>query len=211
MNLTRTLERLRQLLEREGLAMSEILAIESEMTRLRGEIERIKGDRRWLEHRVAFATLDIGLSRREGAILGPRAKFYPGPRLSTLVLFDPGDSQRVRVGGGVAVHFRPRLSLELDIFEGADGDRRSVVASLGGALYSDFLGRGKRRFLNPYLGLRLGYGYLDGSAFAFAGGVGVELFKSKYALLDTNINVFGFAGDDFDAAAVASATLVFAF
>ncbi len=210
-NSTHTLERLRKLLERPGLAMNDILAIEKEMTRLRGEIERIKGEKRWLEHRVALATLDIGLSRREGAVLRPKAKLYPGPRLSTMILLDAGDREQVRFGGGLVVHTIPRLTLELDIFEATAGEDRSLIATMGGAAYSDFLGRGKRRFLNPYIGLRLGFAYLESARFAFAGGGGVELFKSEHLMVDANINVLGLLGEEFDVAAVASTSIVFAF
>lgn len=210
-NLTLTLSRMQKLLDREGLQMTEILAIENEMNRLRGEIERIKGEKRFLEHRVALATLDITLSRSEGVILGARAKFYPGPKLGMLVLFDAEGRESVRMGGGAVIHTVPRLTLELDIFEGPGDESRAVLATFGGATYSDFLGRGRRSFLNPYLGLRVGYGYLEGSAFVFAGGGGVELFKHKYVLLDANANVYVFAREEFDVALVAATSLVFAF
>lgn len=210
-NLTLTLDRLRKLLEREGLEMKEILAIETEMTRLRGEIERIKGEKRFLEHRVALATLNIGLNRRDGAVLRPKAKFYPGPKLSTLILLDPGERERVRLGGGAVIHTVPRVTLELDVFAAPDGEDRAILATLGGSGYSDFLGRGKRRFLNPYLGFRLGYAYLDGSRFAFSGGGGVELFKHEFLLIDANVNVVGLVSDEFDAAVVGSASVVVPF
>lgn len=211
-NLQLTLDRMRKLLQREGLEMKDILAIENEMTRLRGEIERIKGEKRYLEHRVAMATLDISLQRREGVILGrAKAKFYPGARVSAMYLLDAGDRESMRMGGGVVVHTIPRLTLELDIFERVGDEPRAVVATFGGATYSDFLGRGRRSYLNPYLGLRLGYGYLDGSAFVFAGTGGVELFKHKYVLVDATVNVLGFARSSFDVAVTGGLGVVFAF
>jgi hypothetical protein len=207
-----TLARLRKLLERDGLDMKDILAIENEMTRLRGEIERIKGEKRFLEHRVALATLNISVRRREGAVLGAAsAKLYPGPRLSALMLLDPGERERLRLGGGVAIHTLPRLTLELDVFQGPGGESAAVLLTFGGSIYSDFLGRGRRRFLNPFLGTRIGYGYLQGSSFVFGGGGGVELFKHKYVLVDTSMNVLGFAGESFEAAVVGSASVVVAF
>ncbi len=211
-NYERTLARMRTLLDRQGLEMKDVLAIETEMTRLRGEIEKLKGAQRFLQHRVALATLDIHIRRREGVILGAQAKFYPGPRFSALVLFSPGERERMRLGGGVAIHSPiPRLTWELDVFSAPEGESTSVLATFGGAFYSDFLGRGRRRFLNPYLGMRLGYGYLDGSAFVVTGGGGVELFKHKYVLVDANVNAVAFLRDDPDLALVGSATVVFAF
>jgi hypothetical protein len=211
-NLHHTLERMRKLLDREGLAMQDILAIEGQLTRLRGDIERIKGEKRFLEHRVALATLDISLRGPEGVVLGrASAKFYPGPRLSAMMLFDAGDRESMRLGGGLAIHLAQRLTLEIDVFEGPGEESRAVLATFGGAFYSDFLGRGRNRFLNPYLGIRAGVGYLDGTAFVFSGVGGVELFKHKYFMLDTNAQVVSFARSEFDVALVSSVSAVIAF
>lgn len=211
-NLQLTLERLRKLLESEGLKMEDILAIEREMTRLRGEIEQIKGEQRWLQDRVALATIEIQLTSSEGVLMSPKVKVYPGPRFASLILLNKEGRDRVRFGGGATMHIGiPRVSLELDVFEDADGTGKAVLATFGGAFYSDFLGRGRRRFLNPYLGFRLGYGYLEASKFAVAAEAGVELFKHKYLLVDANIRAVGLIGDSSDAALVAGAGFVFAF
>ena len=214
-NLQRTLDRLRALLDRDGLSMQEILSIEQEMTRLRGEIERIKGEQRFLQHRVALATLTIELRQhKEAVILGVEAepKLYPGPRLSVLRLFDADGRTRTRLGGGAAVHIYQRINLELDVFTDPDDTGTAVLATMGGAIYSDFLGRGRRRFFNPYLGLRLGFGYLDRPTFAFGAGGGIELFKHEYVMLDLNVRAMGLAGDGgLDTAVVAGTAVVFAF
>lgn len=214
-----TLERLRKLLDQGGLTMDNVLAIERELTRLRGEIEQLEGSKRYLEDRVQLATLTIYLVREDGAqvLMSPRSKFYPGPRFAMLTLLDPDGRARTRLGGGFAVHVpEPRLSFELDVFEeeaSPDGGRhRATLATFGGAAYSDFLGRGRRRFLNPYLGLRLGYGYLDGNAFVVQGDVGVELFKTKHVLFDLDVRATGFLADDrVDLALVTGAGIVVAF
>jgi hypothetical protein len=219
-NLTTTLERLRKLLDGGGLSMQDILGIEREMTRLRGEIERIKGEKRFLEDRVALATLDIYIGRREGAaVMNPRTKLYPGPRLAALTLFDPEGRQRTRLGAGFVVHLViPRLTLEVDIFDdveaSADGpaEGHAVIATYGGSMYSDFLGHGQRRFFNPYLGIRLGYAHLGYSAFALQGEAGVELFKHKYVMVDAGVRATLLVGDDdVDAGLVTGASIVFAF
>ena len=214
-NLQRTLDRLRALLDRQGLTMQEILAIEQEMTRLRGEIERIKGEKRFLEHRVALATLTIEIRQREDVVfLGEDAepKLYPGPRLSMLYLLDADGRTAMRLGGGAAVHVYSRLNLELDVFTDPDDTGNAVLATMGGDIYSDFLGRGRRRFLNPYLGLRAGFGYLDRPTFAFGAGAGVELYKHEYVMVDLNVRAMGMAGKGgLDTAVVSGATVVFAF
>lgn len=213
-NLELTLARLRKLLEHEQLATKDILEVEKEMTRVRGEIERIKGERRWLQDRVAFATLDIEISRRKGAILKAQAKFYPGVRASSLILLDPNGRKRVRFGGGAVIHFTPeaRSSLEVDVFPKTGDEKTAVIATLGGAAYSDFLGRGRRCFLNPFLGMRIGYGYLDGSAFVAVAEAGVELYKHKYLMVDASLRATAFIDDDgADVGLVAAGGLVVPF
>lgn len=216
-NLTATAARLQKLLEQPGLAMTDVLAIEKEMTRVRGEIETIKGNQRYLQDRVGLATLDISLSRRDGAVTLARAKFYPGVRATSLFLLDPEGRQRSRVGVGIVLHTVMRsASLEVDVFEsapaapGAD-PKAAVIASFGGAAYSDFLGRGQRRYFNPYLGLRLGYGYLDGSRFVVQAEAGLELFKHKHLVVDANVRGTGFIASETDGAVIAGAGAVVAF
>ncbi len=217
-NLTAALDRLRKLLDAGGLSMQDILGVEREMTRLRGEIERIKGEKRFLEDRVAFATLDVQVSRRDGAVMSPRTKLYPGPRLAALTLFAPDGRKQTRLGGGVALHIVvPRLTLEVDVFDDVEAtadheaEGHAVIATYGGSFYSDHLGRGRRRFLNPYIGFRLGYGYLDHHAFAAQAEVGVELFKHEHVLVDAGVRATGLFGEEVDAGLVSGASVVFAF
>lgn len=212
-NLRRTMARLQELLEREGVTMAEVLAIEKELGRVRGELERLEGEQRWLRDRVAYATVEIRLERRSGAVLRPEATLYPGLRGAMLVLLDPDGADRVRFGSGAVVHLGvPRVSLELDVFAGPEGEDAAVLATFGGAFYSDYFGRGERRFLNPYLGFRLGYGYLGDHGFAAAADAGVELFKSERVLVDANLRAVGIFGDDLaEPALVGGLSAVFAF
>jgi len=218
-NLTLTLERLRKLLDAGGLQMKDILEIEKEMTRLRGEIERIKGEKRFLEDRVALATVSVELRRKNGAVLSPKAKIYPGPRLALLTLFDAGGRKQNRLGGGLVMHIVvPRLTFQLDIFDDVDAtsehahESHAVLATYGAAMYSDFLGRGEREFLNPYIGFRAGYGWLDYHAFVLQGEFGLELYKQTHMLIDASVQATGFLGEDnVDAGLVSAVSAVFAF
>lgn len=58
--------------------ISDILAVEQEIARVRGEIEQIEAERKTLEHRVDFATADLKLSEEYKAQLGS-----PTPSIST--------------------------------------------------------------------------------------------------------------------------------
>ncbi len=216
-NLRTTLDRLTQLMATSGLQVQQILQIETEMTRVRGQIDQLEGDQRYLKDRVALATLDISISRREGAVTIAKAKAYPGLRGAMLTLFDPGQRPRTRFGGGFVLHTVLRsMSLEVDLFqkernEAGDQTSTAVITTLGGAAYSDFLGAGKRRTFNPYLGLRLGYAYVDSSRFALQGEAGVELFKATYVVLDASVRATGMFGSKSDLGVVTALGATVAF
>jgi len=216
-NLRATLDRLTALMSAPDLNVTQILEIEREMTRVRGQIDQLEGDQRFLKDRVGLATLDVSLSRRAGAVTVAKAKAYPGARFAMLSLVDPGTRARTRLGAGLVIHTVLRsMTLEVDVFrkeDSADGTSRSLaaVATLGGATYSDFLGKGQRRTLNPYLGLRLGYGYLDTSRFVVQGRVGVQLVKSTYVVIDASVRATGLIGSDTDLALVSALGAVVAF
>ncbi|HTM22734.1 MAG TPA: DUF4349 domain-containing protein [Kofleriaceae bacterium] len=220
-NLGHTMDRLTKLLDKPGMEMKDVLAIETELTRLRGEIERIKGEQRWLKDRVAYATVEVALSRKAGevpVILGAKAKFFPGARFAALTLLEPDGAKRTRLGGGITIMF-PRANpadpvrggFQFDAFQGPGDESAGFLATLGVATYSDFLGRGSRHFLNPYLGIRLGYAHINGSAFAFSGTAGLELYKHKYFMIDASVDLVGLVSDEFESAVVSGAGAVFAF
>src|SRR4051812_33475610 len=55
--------------------------------------------------------------------------------------------------------------------------------TLGAALYSDYLGGGKRRHFNPYLGFRVGYAHAPSQElFPLGATLGLDLYKSDVVL-----------------------------
>lgn len=214
-NLKVTAERLQALLANPGLTTAEVLEIEREMTRVRGDLERIEGAHRFLDDRIAYATFDIDLSGSGAVVLSPQAHVHPGVRGSMLFLIDaPDDTDQVRFGAGGTLWFRRSYSLELDVFPGTgDGTGRAALVSAGGATYSDFFGAGRRRTLNPFLGGRMGYGYLGGEHhFVATAELGVELFRSQRVLVDVAARVHGLIGKDgLDPAIQATAGIVVPF
>ena len=217
-NLEVTRARLEELLGRPGVGMPEILAIEKELERVRSEEETIKGQMRWLQDEVSYATLQIYLHPKAGSVVfAPEAKFHPGARLSALFLVDPAGRDRWRVGGGAVIHIARFYTIDLDIYPRSQTDTgatdsRALLATMGGAAYSDFLGRGGRRFLNPYLGYRMGYAYLSGThRFAIGAELGVELYKQKYVMLDASVRALALIGKATDVALQGGLELLVAF
>jgi hypothetical protein len=182
-NLHTTLERLEDIAAQGG-KLSDILEIEKELTRVRGEIERLEGNHRVLGDQVALATIDLSIAPVEEA-LAPRAMFQLLPSGAVLALADPRGRRAVRAGAGLALMFSRHGALELQLFPAQSGEGRSALLTLHTAAYSDFFGGGRRRFLNPYLGLFAGGGALDGHG-AFTAGVelGLELYRGPRLLVD---------------------------
>lgn len=197
-----TLHRYEEILT-HATKVEEILRIEQELGRLRAEIEQVKGNLRWLSDRAARATLHVAMREKApeiaAAVAEPEAKFYPGLRLPALVDFGQGGG-RGYVGGGLSVRFSRAVSLDLDILEHPGSSEHApdvILATLGGELYSDRLGGGERRFLNPYLGWRLGYARFDKDNQALLGAtIGLELYKNDWLTVDAEArNYLAFIGD----------------
>jgi hypothetical protein len=170
--------------------VEEILRIEAELARIRGEIEQVKGNLRWLSDRAARATLHLTLRESVPEIarsFDAEPKFFPGLRLPALVDFGKHATQSY-VGGGFSLRFTRAFSLDLDVLKRPDSQARgpdAVLASVGGEIYSDLLGGGERRFLNPYLGWRAGYARFDADNQAMLGAtLGLELYKNRWFGLD---------------------------
>jgi hypothetical protein len=65
------------LLQRTG-KIGDVLAVEQEIARVRGEIEQMEAEQKSLEHRVDFATIDLNLAEEYKAEMGA-----PSPSIST--------------------------------------------------------------------------------------------------------------------------------
>ncbi len=193
-NLKTTLSRYEALLEK-ARDVKDMLAIEAEMTRVRGEIARIEGMRRLTEAHVAHARLHVDLSARGAA--ENAASTHPGLRLASFTSF--GHLAESRLGGGVSLLLGGRFSFDIDVFRARHSTEPSgpdlVAVSAGGEFYSRALGGGRRRFLNPYFGLRAGYVRMDPGNAAIVGvTAGVELVRLRAVLLDAQIMGGGLLG-----------------
>jgi hypothetical protein len=200
-SLEATQRRYQEILTRAA-TVEEILRIEAELGRIRTEIEQVKGNLRWLSDRAARATLHITLRERVPQIVhsdDPKPKFFPGLRLPALVDFGKRDTQSY-FGGGFSLRTTRAFSLDFDVFKRQGSEARgpdAVLASIGGEIYSDLLGGGERRFLNPYLGWRAGYARFDANNQALLGAtLGLELYKNRWFGLDAEVrNHLAFGGD----------------
>lgn len=199
-SLEATLRRYEEILTKAD-KVEEILRIEQELARLRAEIEQVKGNLRWLRDRTARATLHLSLREQAPEVAHSselEPKFFPGLRAPLLLDFGKTQEQAYG-GGGVSLRFMRQLSLDLDLLERFDSEKRgpdALVATLGGEVYSNLLGGGERSYLNPYLGWRAGYARFDQDDQVVLGAtLGVELFKNRWFYLDLEArNYLAFGG-----------------
>jgi len=100
------------------------------------------------------------------------------------------------LGGGLSLRGSRNISLDIEGLRDPSRDKRGIDVfqiMLGGEDYSDFLGGGKRKWLNPYLGLRGGYARFLGYGEAVAGGtIGVELVHTDFMTIDADLRVLGY-------------------
>src|SRR5579864_3591831 len=68
-----TEERFRAILAQRTGKLSDVLEVEEEIARVRGDIERMEGEQKELEHRVSFATVELQLTEEYRAQLNPPA------------------------------------------------------------------------------------------------------------------------------------------
>jgi hypothetical protein len=197
-----TLHRYEEILT-HATKVEEILRIEQELGRLRAEIEQVKGNLRFLSDRAARATLHIALREKTPeiatAVEEPEAKFYPGLRLPALIDFGQQGGYGY-VGGGLSLRFSRGLSFDLDLLEhpGKNGHAPdAILATVGGEVFSERMGGGQRRSLNPYLGWRMGYARFDHDNQAIIGAtIGLELYKNDWFVVDAEArNYLAFLGD----------------
>jgi anti-sigma factor ChrR (cupin superfamily) len=75
-----TEQRLRDILQRRTGKLSDVLEVEQEISRVRGEIEEMESEQKALEHRVDFSGVELQLTEEYKAQLNP-----PAPSVSTRI------------------------------------------------------------------------------------------------------------------------------
>jgi hypothetical protein len=201
-NLEQALTRYEQLLAKAA-TVAEATAIEAQLMRVRTALDRVKSDITWAKDRVKRSTvyLTLSLAPREAELV-PLAKFYPGIRAALLVdvpANSTGIGTKTFGGGGISLQWTRAFDLDLDLLNDLTEARGTSIdfyaLTLGTAFYSDYLGGGKRRALNPYFGFRTGYAHAPHQGLFPLGGVlGLELAKSEYLVFSLEARAYGLIG-----------------
>jgi hypothetical protein len=209
-NLEAALARYRDLLQKATEPL-QVLVVERELERVRSDLDRIKGRLAFLKDRVARATVSIALHSHQpqpdAPPSGQKPQISPGLRgLSFIDVRESGTSGYL--GSGLTVRL-PRsggenargLILDVDVMRACCKARpeRSKWAYnilLGYDLYSESLQSGRRRWLNPYLGARIGLSTTqDRADFALAGVFGLEILKTSALMIDVQVRAQAMVGN----------------
>ncbi len=188
-SLRQTLTRYKELL-REAADVDQVLAVESEMERVRTEIQRIEGREAWLEDRSALATVEIRLLREVENDREPEASTWPGIRASHMTLLTEGLRPRNFAGAGWSMQSGREFTLDIDILTRLDSldSVDAALATIGGGTYSAFAGEADRRWLTPHIGYALGYGWVEGrSHFVGLFTIGTEIYRGPKVLVDSGL------------------------
>lgn len=189
-------------------------ALETERALLMPQVIADPTDAAGKTKRVAVLDVTLDPPRRKDPMRG--ASMIASARGSMIglgVVGGPAGAGGSRLGAGVGVGGKgPVATLEVMGYAD-DGMATSagVMATLGGGTYSRAFGNGTRTSLNPYVGARVGYAYLDHNYFAVAAEVGLELYKDRGVLLSVSARPTGLIGSDSQAAIEAGSTLGVAF
>jgi hypothetical protein len=186
-------------------------ALELERTRLTGAA--IADPNAAADNTRRVAVLDIRLEaprRRDPYAQGRLIGHARGSLIDVGVL---GGSSGSRVGGGVGIGGRSPVSRfeVLGYATSAMEEKTGVTVTLGAGGYSKALGGGGRSTLNPYLGARLGYSYLQASYLTVAAEVGLELFKERGVVWSVSARPMGLIGKESVSAVEVGSSLGLAF
>ncbi|HEX7838671.1 MAG TPA: hypothetical protein VF469_14445 [Kofleriaceae bacterium] len=186
-------------------------ALEQERARLTGAV--IADPSAMADNTKRVAVLDIRFEAPHRADPYAHGQMVGHARGSLIDLGVLGVSGGSRVGGGVGIGGRsPVSALEVLGYAASSMDEHAgVTVTLGAGGYSRALGGGNRRLLNPYLGARLGYAYLQASYLEVAAEVGVELVKQDGVVWTVSARPMGLLGSGSKAAVELGSSIGLAF
>lgn len=184
-NLSLTMKRLQALLNNSSIKMAEILEVEKEMTRIRGDIERIKGAQRFLNDRISLATLTVEFQSKSVAIPSrstTRSQMI-GPKYSVLGV--TGSDVTDYVGYGGQVKWSSNLFVDVDLLQPNNKTgKAAILATVGNSYYSAILASSQRSWLNPWLSWRFGYAFIEERRALLGVDIGLELYRKEWISID---------------------------
>jgi hypothetical protein len=186
-------------------------ALEQERTKLVGA--SLADPNAMADNTKRVAVLDVKLEAPHRADPFAHAKMLGHARGSVLGLGVLGNARGSRVGGGVGIGGRsPVSSFEIIGYAAPTMDEKAgVTVTVGIGGYSKAFGGGNRASMNPYVGARAGYAYLEANYLEVAAELGVELFKQRGVLWTVSARPMGLVGSTSQAAVEVGSSFGLAF
>jgi|GEM_PF-6973302 len=186
-------------------------ALEQERTKLIGAV--IADPNALADNTKRVAVLEIRLEAPHPLDLYANGILFGQARGSVLGLGVLGQSRGNRIGGGVGIGgHSPVSTLEVMGYSAPTMDSHAgVTVSLGFGGYSKAFGGGKRASMNPYVGGRLGYAYLEANYVAVAAELGVEIVKQHGVMWTVSARPMALLGSSSQAAVEVGSSFGLAF
>jgi len=211
-NLVEEIARAEDLLK-SATGIADIMSIDQRLSELRTRLDQVRGQLQFMKDHVERAVVSAKFSApradEDDVAPAPEVRFFPSVRGAMAFAWRGTSAAYGYAGGGVSFTF-PTLfgaqisrgfSVDLDVLtyavdERPAGSATAFLLAMGTDSYSDFLGGGRRRFLDPFVGWRVGYAQTQGSGDAALGIVlGVDLLKTPAVLIPLRLEAVGMAGN----------------
>ncbi len=173
------------------------------------------------EPAVKYATLSVYVETENPQARFAAGRFVPTLRTSVLVpnLLGKSSEREARVGGAIGVALPsngpggllPSPLLEVAGYPATADHGSGVIATLGTGTYARSTGDGRRQWLNPFAGVRMGYAHVERNSFVVSAELGVELFKSAGIALSASVRPSAFVGKDSQVVLESGSSLSLAF
>ncbi|GAB4566251.1 MAG: hypothetical protein Tsb0020_17740 [Haliangiales bacterium] len=196
----------RAMLEAERAALQQALAREQTITQVPD---------------IRLATLTVHFEADQPQVRFAAARLVPSVRASMFItdVLNQDDGRAARLGATIG--FGPAISgrgglipsplVEIGGYPATTERGAGVSVTVGGALYAKSFGDGERALLNPFVGMRVGYAYIDRHALAVGGELGVELFKLSGVAWSASARPYGLIGKSTDVGLELGSSLSIAF
>ncbi len=155
---------------------------------------------------VKYANLSVYIETEQPQTRFSAARVVTTMRTSVLVtdLLGKSSERKARVGGAVGIALPdsgpggllPSPLLEVAGYAATSEQGAAVIATIGTGRFARSTGDGASAWLNPFIGMRMGYGHVDRSVFVVSGEIGLELFKSAGVALSASMRPSAFIGKD---------------
>ncbi|MBK9072645.1 MAG: hypothetical protein IPL79_16845 [Myxococcales bacterium] len=143
-------------------------------------------------HNVSFVVTFVEEVRREAFDEASISLSVRGVGMVTDALDRPANRD-TRSGVGLGLRFG-NFTIETTGIFATEASSAGIIVTAGNVVYARTMGKGARTAMNPYLQIKSGYAYLNGSAYVLGAELGIELIKAGGVALAASVSPLGLLG-----------------